>query len=111
LRSLFKLASHWDELKQTPGQIEQVIVNLTVNACDAMPEGGRLTIETSNVTVDEVFATTRPPLEPGPYVLLAVTDTGYGMDAATKARIFEPFFTTKEQGKGPDWVLRPFMAW
>jgi two-component system cell cycle sensor histidine kinase/response regulator CckA len=96
----FQAGESLGRIKADPGQIEQVIVNLTVNACDAMPEGGGLTIKTSNLTVDEEFATTRPPLQPGPYVLLAVTDTGCGMDAATKARIFEPFFTTKEQGKG-----------
>jgi signal transduction histidine kinase/CheY-like chemotaxis protein len=87
-------------VKVDPGQIEQVIMNLTVNACDAMPKGGRLTIETSAVTVDQGLAKTRPPMAPGRYVVLAVVDTGHGMDTNTRARIFEPFFTTKEQGKG-----------
>jgi signal transduction histidine kinase len=87
-------------VKADPGQIEQIIMNLTVNACDAMPVGGQLNIETSNVVVDETFARTRPPMLTGEYVRLSVIDTGCGMDANTKARIFEPFFTTKEQGKG-----------
>jgi signal transduction histidine kinase len=87
-------------VKADPSQIEQIIMNLTVNACDAMPVGGRLTIQTNNIEVDESFARTRSPMLPGEYVRLSVIDTGCGMDANTKARIFEPFFTTKEQGKG-----------
>jgi len=87
-------------VKADPGQLEQVIMNLTVNACDAMPTGGKLNVETRQVFVDDVFADTRPSLKPGEYIRLTVEDTGHGMDAATKARIFEPFFTTKELGKG-----------
>jgi signal transduction histidine kinase/ActR/RegA family two-component response regulator len=87
-------------VKADPGQIEQVILNLIVNASDAMPNGGRLSIETRNVAPDEKWTQTRPSMKVGKYVMLAVTDDGCGMDAATKSRIFEPFFTTKGQGKG-----------
>ncbi|MFZ0886389.1 MAG: ATP-binding protein [Candidatus Acidiferrales bacterium] len=87
-------------VKADPSQIEQVLVNLAVNARDAMPKGGKLTINTRNILLDAEYARSHPPVVAGRYVLLTVADSGCGMDDQTKAKIFEPFFTTKELGKG-----------
>ncbi len=87
-------------VKADLGQIEQVLLNLAVNARDAMPEGGRLTIETQCLTIDEVYAELRDEVEPGEYVMLAITDSGTGMTEEVQAHLFEPFFTTKPQGEG-----------
>jgi len=87
-------------VKVDPGQIEQVIMNLAVNARDAMPQGGKLFVETSNVEIDANYARSHSPMMPGKYVMVAVSDTGCGMDLETQAHLFEPFFTTKEKGHG-----------
>jgi PAS domain S-box-containing protein len=94
------LAPNLGLVRADPGQVEQVLMNLVANARDAMAEGGKLTIETSNLDLAEEYATNPMALRPGHYIRLAVTDTGSGMDDHTKAQIFEPFFTTKERGKG-----------
>jgi two-component system cell cycle sensor histidine kinase/response regulator CckA len=95
-----ELDSSTGAIKADPGQVEQVIMNLVVNARDAMPKGGRLTIETRNVTIGKGARLDAVGVEPGAYVLLTVCDTGHGMDAETRSHLFEPFFTTKEKGKG-----------
>ena len=87
-------------VKTDPGWIEQVIINLAVNAKDAMPEGGKLVIETANVELDETYASKHVAVTPGRYVMLSVSDTGVGMTPEIKEKVFEPFFTTKEEGKG-----------
>jgi PAS domain S-box-containing protein len=94
------LSPELGKVKADPSQIQQVIMNLVVNARDAMPSGGKITIETANVVLDEEYARTHPTAVPGSYVMLAVSDTGSGIDAAARRHLFEPFFTTKEPGKG-----------
>jgi signal transduction histidine kinase/response regulator RpfG family c-di-GMP phosphodiesterase len=100
IRLSTKLATELGRFKADASQVEQILLNLTVNARDAMPEGGRMRIETRNVHLDEAAASSQPGVSAGDYVVLTVADTGTGMDEETKKRVFEPFFTTKEVGKG-----------
>jgi two-component system, cell cycle sensor histidine kinase and response regulator CckA len=97
---IFRRNPHLGRVKMDPGQVEQVLMNLAVNARDAMPRGGRLRIETTNVELDETYARQNAYVQPGAYVMLSVSDSGCGMDKETQLHIFEPFFTTKESGKG-----------
>jgi signal transduction histidine kinase len=100
IQIVLDLSASPDTVKVDPGQLEQVLVNLAVNARDAMPEGGTLTVATSTVRLDETYAREHHAVAPGDYVVVSVADTGTGMDAETQARLFEPFFTTKAAGKG-----------
>ncbi len=96
----FRPAPNKGMINADPGQVEQIIMNLTVNARDAMPNGGKLTIETENVFLDQNYIQTHYEMQSGPYVMMAISDTGCGMDQKTLSHIYEPFFTTKEPGKG-----------
>jgi PAS domain S-box-containing protein len=100
LRLVFKLDPSAGNVIADPGQLDQILINLVVNARDAMPDGGTISIETANVEFDEPYALEHFEVKPGPYVMLAVSDTGVGMDRETRAHIFEPFYTTKDVGMG-----------
>jgi PAS domain S-box-containing protein len=100
IQLVMSLGADTGNIKADPNHIEHAIVNLAVNARDAMPLGGRITIETSNAEIDETYAKTHMGVTPGEFVMIAVSDTGHGMDSATRQNIFEPFFTTKQHGKG-----------
>ncbi len=93
-------ADHPGSVKIDPGQLEQILVNLVVNSRDAMPDGGKITIETSNVDLDEGYFSRHPYVKPGKFVMMAVCDSGHGMTEEVKSQIFEPFFTTKEKKRG-----------
>jgi CheY-like chemotaxis protein len=97
---IIDLQNRLDRIRADPGQVWQIIMNIAVNARDALPNGGKLIIETRSAILDECYARSHASVRPGPYVMLAISDNGSGMDPETRARVFEPFFTTKGQGRG-----------
>ncbi len=110
IRFAVQLDGNPARIQADPGQIEQIILNLAINARDAMPNGGMLTFTTRNVELNDHSVRRRPEARNGPHVMLSVTDTGCGMDEATRSRIFEPYFTTKPMGKGTGLGL-PMVRW